>query len=178
MHSNYLIERGVRLEEPSHTPRGFSGKILETRSPIMINENLLAEAEKVGSRVDVGEEPKSLLMVPLMIGDEARGVISLQNIDHEHAFDEGDLRLLLTLASSMSVALENARLFNETIRRASEMAALSNIGREISSTLDLPTVLERITENAAEVLQSETSAVVLLEPDGETMRAISAIGDI
>ena len=37
-------------------------------------------------------------------------MISLQNIDREHAFDEDDQRLLTTLAGSVTVALENARL--------------------------------------------------------------------
>ena len=43
-----------------------------------------------------------------------KGVISLQNVEREGAFDESDLRLLTTLASSMSVSVENVRLFDET----------------------------------------------------------------
>jgi GAF domain-containing protein len=43
-------------------------------------------------------------------------VISLQNLDREDAFSEQDVRLLSTLAASLSVALENARLFDETKR--------------------------------------------------------------
>ena len=39
------------------------------------------------------------LGVPLVVGDEARGVIALENIDRENAFSESDLRLLSTLAS-------------------------------------------------------------------------------
>ena len=183
---NYTIEQGERHDVPPIAPTGFAGETLKTRAPIMISEDLKARAVELGSVIHTGEEfPKSLLNVPLMIGEEARGVISLQNNDHEHAFDDADLRLLVTLASSLSVALENARLFDETTRllgeserRASEMAALSNIGREISSTLDLPTVLERITENAGEVLHAKTSAVILLDADGETMRAISAVGEV
>ena len=50
------------------------------------------------------------------------------------------------------MALENARLFEETKRRAGEMAALTEIGREVSASLDLSTVLERIGTRAREVL--------------------------
>src|SRR3972149_1816487 len=60
-----------------------------------------------------GLQPKSAIFVPMIVGDEAMGVISLQNIDRENAFSEADLRLLTTLASSMSVALENARLWEQ-----------------------------------------------------------------
>ena len=66
-----------------------------------------------------GEEPKSLLFMPMIVGDEVTGIISLQNLDVENAFSESDVRLLSTIAASMSVALENARLFNaeQTARR-------------------------------------------------------------
>ena len=57
-----------------------------------------------------GEMPKSTLWVPLITGGRGTGVISLENFDGEHAFDEADQRLLETLAGSLSVALENARL--------------------------------------------------------------------
>ena len=67
------------------------------------------------------------------IGDVAIGVISIQNLDREGAFSDRDLRLITTLASSLSVALENARLSREAHRRADEMAALADIGREISA---------------------------------------------
>ena len=54
--------------------------------------------------------------MPLVVGNEVKGAITLANTDRENAFSESDVRLLETLASSMSVALENARLFDETQR--------------------------------------------------------------
>ena len=63
------------------------------------------------------------------------------------------MRLLQTLANSMSVALENARLFDETQRRTRETAALAEVGRDISSTLDLPTVMDRIARHAKDLTQ-------------------------
>jgi PAS domain S-box-containing protein len=176
LYHNYTIERGKRYEIEPIQPVGFAAHVLKTREPLMVNEDVEARGKELGSITHAGDPTKSLLNVPLIIGDESRGVISLQNVDNEHAFDDSDMRLLTTLASSMSVALENARLFNETRRRAGEMAALTDIGREISETLDLPTVLERITTNAHEVLMANTSAVILLEPDGETLRPIATVG--
>ena len=55
-------------------------------------------------------------MAPLTSGGQVRGRISLQNLDHTHAFSEADERLLGTIAASLSVALDNARLFDETKR--------------------------------------------------------------
>ncbi|MBL0305816.1 MAG: GAF domain-containing protein [Chitinophagaceae bacterium] len=60
------------------------------------------------------EPPKSAVFVPMIVGDVVKGSVSLQNVEKENAFSEADMRLLTTLTNSMSVALENARLFDET----------------------------------------------------------------
>ena len=65
------------------------------------------------------------------------GAISIQNEDHFDAFSESDLRLLTTLANSMSVALENARLFDETQRlfkEAQEARAAAEAANEAKSS--------------------------------------------
>ena len=78
----------------------------------------------------------------------------------------------------MGVALENARLFDETQRRTRETAALAEVGRDISSTLDLPTVMDRIARHAKDLTSADNSAIFLPDPGGQTYRAIVAIGDI
>src|SRR5215470_19433396 len=99
--------------EPA-APLGFAKHVLETREPVLIAENAAAEMERYGSSILGGEAPKSFLFVPLVTGRQATGLISLQNVDREHAFGESDQQLLETLAGSLSVALENARLVHET----------------------------------------------------------------
>ena len=88
---------------------------------MLINENYLETAKKYGGTgVSKGQPPKSAVFVPMIVGDVVRGSVSLQNVDKENAFTESDLRLLTTLTNSMSVALENARLFDETNRLLGE----------------------------------------------------------
>ena len=64
------------------------------------------------------------------------GVVSLQDLDREDAFSEADVRLLETLASSMSVALENARLFDET-----QTAGVSEALEQQTATGDILSVI-------------------------------------
>ncbi len=78
----------------------------------------------------------------------------------------------------MGVALENARLLEETQRRARESAALSDVGRDLSSTLDLATVMDRIAAHAKELLVAENSAIFVPEGNGDRFRAIVALGEI
>ena len=121
---------------------------------------------------------KSAVYVPLVAGDQARGLINLIDMEREHAFSDSDVRLLQTLAGSMSVALENARLFDETQRRTRETAALAEVGRDISSTLDLSTVMDRIARHAKDLLNAGSSAIFLPDAGGQSYRAIVAVGDI
>ena len=76
--------------------------------------------------------------------------------------------------SNVGTAIRNAQLYREAQRRATEMAELAEVGREISATLDLDGLLERIAERAQELLEVDTSAVFLAEPDGQAFRAIVA----
>ena len=131
----YTIERGVRFPDEPVPIFGIRKHVLETREPLVINERAMERSVELGQPAAIqGETPKSYLFAPLIIGDEARGVISLQNLDREGAFAESDVRLLTTLASSLSVALENARLFDETRRlltetdeRAAELAIINSV---------------------------------------------------
>ncbi|NJC95995.1 MAG: GAF domain-containing protein [Anaerolineae bacterium] len=104
---------------------------------------------------------------------------TLQVVDETDTRNWTDEEQLLVkqVADQLSLALENARLFQETQRRAQEMTALAEVGREVSATLNLETVLERIAEYAKDLLQAESSAVYLPSPDSKAWQAISVVGE-
>ncbi|HEY3578204.1 MAG TPA: GAF domain-containing protein [Gaiellaceae bacterium] len=162
-HYPYFIERGERLQAEPTPVAGFTKHVLETRQPVLLVENLEAESERYGSTVLAGEMPKSVLFIPLVAGGKATGVISLQNVDREHAFDEADQQLLTTVAGSLSVALENARLVAETRQRVSELATVNDIGQALSSQLDLDALIERVGEQVRETFAADIAYVALLD---------------
>jgi PAS domain S-box-containing protein len=163
VHYPYLIERGERLQAESRPLAGFAKHVLETREPLLITENLDAESERYGSSVVAGERPKSVLFVPLVAGGKAAGVISLQNIDREHAFDGDDQRLLTTLAGSVTVALENARLVSETRQRVAELGTVNSVGQALSSQLDLDGLIELVGERVRETFNADIAYVALYD---------------
>lgn len=180
IHHPYVIELGVRFPLEPMPLIGFRKHVIENRRPLVINKDYIETASKYGHpAVIAGDLPKSVMFVPMIVGNEAKGVISLQNLDHDNAFAESDLHLLTTLANSLGVALENVRLFDETQRHARETAALAEVSRDISSTLDLPTVMDRIARHAKDLLKGDNSAIFLSEdPQNQTYKAIVAIGNI
>src|SRR4029078_3922662 len=100
----------------------------ETRQPLLVNRDVEAyiAAHGLETPVQQGESAQSVLFVPMVVGDQVRGRISLQNVDHADAFSDADVRLLSTLAASLSVALANVRLFDEPKRLLSEKQRVSS----------------------------------------------------
>ena len=116
--------------------------------------------------------------MPILVGDRAIGVISVQSIDEAGRFGDDEKRLLSTLAANVGVAIQNARLYRDSQRRAGEMAALVDVASEISAMLDLRPVIERIAERARTLLGGDTSGVFLADAEGRTYPALVALGSL
>jgi signal transduction histidine kinase/CheY-like chemotaxis protein len=136
---------------------------------------------------------RSALCVPLVAQGKVLGILFVDIRRVFGAFERADLDLLTLLAGQAAIAIENASLYQETLRanreleervaartaalerQAQEMTALVDVGRAISSTLDLQTVLERIADQAKDLLLSDTGVVFLRQPD-DTFVPIVALG--
>jgi len=162
-HYRYIIERGERLHVEPRPPIGFAKHVLETREPLLLAENLQAEAERYGSVTVAGEPPKSVLFVPLVTGDKATGTISLQNVDREHAFGESDRQLLTTLAGSLSVALENARLVHETRQRNAELALINSVQEALAGELELQAIYDVVGDKIRDVFDAQSVLIATLD---------------
>jgi signal transduction histidine kinase/CheY-like chemotaxis protein len=127
IHFPYSVQKGVRVfgEPIKLEGRGLAAHVIKTNQPLLINENILERIREYNSFLMPGYEmPKSQLIVPLISGGRTYGMFQLADTVKENAFAENDVRLLSTLANSMGVALDNARLFDEaqTARRAADEA--------------------------------------------------------
>jgi hypothetical protein len=173
----YFMFNGQRINEaPFPYGTGLTSIVIRSRQPLLLNstEQMVAMG---ANRINDEDAPKSWLGVPITFGDAVIGAISVQSLERENAFTEADISLLSTLAANVGTAIENARLFQETIRRANEMSALAEVGSEVSASLDLPTVLQRIAKWAKDLLDVNSTNVYLLDEDGQTLRALFAVGD-
>ncbi|HYF12209.1 MAG TPA: response regulator, partial [Actinomycetota bacterium] len=149
--------------------------ILQTREPLLLNR--AAAFEEVGVPI-VGTPAKSYLGVPIVSGSDAIGVISVQSTTQEGRFGAADTRLLSTIGANVGAAIQNAQLYVETQRRAIEMAALADLGREVGGILDLEPIIGRIAERAKQLLDANTSAIFLAEEGTERFAPAVALGDV
>ncbi|MBK8780558.1 MAG: GAF domain-containing protein [Anaerolineales bacterium] len=170
----YFIERGERIHFDRPLPIDkFRQRVVKSRQPWLINQDYQKVTIEVGEEpVLEGEEPKSLLFVPMIVGDDVTGIISLQNLDAENAFSDSDVRLLSTIASSMSVALENARLFEETQRllkitedRAAELAIINSVQEGLASKLEMQAIYDLVGDKLAEVMNTLDIDIRIFSPE-------------
>ncbi len=156
----YAIEKG---ERQIIDPKPFvwhSKQLIQTQKPIQINENYLETSKKFGGTGQfVGQPTKSGIFVPMMVGGVVKGSVSLQNVDKEFAYSEADLRLLTTITNSMSVALENARLFDETNRllketeqRTAELAVINSVQEGLAKELDMQGIYDLVGNRLCELV--------------------------
>jgi len=97
---------------------------------------------------------QSLVCVPMFRHDEAVGTITVSRRP-PGGFTDDEIAILKTFADQAVIAIENARLLSELqartaelTRSVDELTALSDVGRVLSSTLDLETVLQTIVIRA------------------------------
>jgi serine phosphatase RsbU (regulator of sigma subunit) len=177
---NYAIERGERVYAPGHFPiRGFRTQIVQTRQPVLVSANVAEQAALLGQPTLPGTiTPKTWLGVPMLVGDQVTGILSLQNLEQENAYTESDVRLLQTLAASMSVALENARLFNETKhllkvteQRATELQIINSVQEGLAKRMDMHSIYELIGEKIREIYDQADLTIGIYDPQTDLLSA-------
>jgi GAF domain-containing protein/CheY-like chemotaxis protein len=163
VHYPYMVERGERFPDEPGPPAGFSKRVLETGRLVLLNEGVAAAREASGARLATGAPAKSILTVPLVVDGATGGVISLQNLDHEHAFSESDVRVITTIAGSLSASLENARLVQQTRHRASELATINEVSQALAAQLDLDRLVDRLGDQLGRTFDADMVYVAMLD---------------
>ena len=108
--------------------------------------------------------------ISLQAKDRVFGVLLLGTPDNR-GFTPAELRLLLALGQQIGMAVENSYLMQQTARRSEELHILNEIGRALSSTLDLDALLERIYSEMRRVLDVNSFFIASLRSEGGTKSA-------
>ena len=111
-------------------------------------------------------ESRSELVVPIIRGGQVLGNIDLQS-PQLGAFRRVDLALLRALADQAGAALENARLFEETRRRALERSIVSDVLRALNAALDVRQAFPAIVKGMRELTDCDRVSLMLLDETNE-----------
>jgi signal transduction histidine kinase len=155
---------------------GLTTQILATHESLLLNR--ASQFEKLGTR-GVGREAQSYLGVPIMVAEQAIGVISIQSSTDEGMFNESDRRLLATLAANVGTAIQNARLFVE-MEKAKETAETANEAKSTflaSVSHELRTPLTSVL-GFAKVIRRQLEERILPNVDAADQRTQRAIEQV
>lgn len=142
--------------------KGPQTEALTTRRPLIVND-LQARLPQASVHIPLGETPvpKSGLYIPMLIKGEIFGTMVVQSYTPDR-FTKDEADLLLTVANTTAVALENARLFGETNRRLQYLQAMRTIDSAITASLDLRVTLNVLLEQITAQLKVDASSILLL----------------
>jgi GAF domain-containing protein len=129
---------------PIQVGRGIIGDIAHTSQAEVVNQpELDPRTLRIPGTPLPTEELEGLMCAPLLSRGQVIGLLGVWRPRVDGSFSQADLDFLISVARQAAIAIESARLYLETRRQANEMAALADVGRDISATLDLPTVLDQ-----------------------------------
>jgi diguanylate cyclase (GGDEF)-like protein len=160
---NFELEMIESVRMPNRSrPAGnhVTEYIIRTRQPVLIRENFTTEVRKLG--IEPIRTNGSFCGVPLVAYDQAIGALCIYS-NHERAYDEGHLELLRVLASEASIAIENARLFQNERTKARQLSLLNMISRDAIATLNPDEVLNKITEQLENGLPYDHIGIAMLD---------------
>ncbi|MEX2484203.1 MAG: GAF domain-containing protein [Brumimicrobium sp.] len=172
----FEIEKGIVDEESFFVSMdetdNYSVWCVKNNKTIFINDNQ-KEYKKYTNKIMVpsGEMPHSLIFYPMTFAGRVIGLITVQSFKR-NAYNQNHIEILKTLASFTAVALENVSLVenledkvaertNEVVKQKEELEKshqntqlLNEIGREVTSTLNIEDVLEKVYENINKLMDA------------------------
>ncbi len=148
-HIKVWVRDGVRQPPVSFSVpagQGIIGWLRISHQPLLVHD-FATEMDSLPAKPAYlsANPPRSGIYLPLLVADTVLGAVSIQHAEPE-AFGENDLRLLSILANQSASALNNARLYERAERRLNALTAVSEVGRRITSILDLDRLLGELVD--------------------------------
>jgi GAF domain-containing protein len=150
----YFYDNPIPLNQSSGAGRAFStGRVVHFPDVLADPDYRLSEVQRLG-------DYRSLLAVPLLREQETIGVFSLSRTRAE-PFSQRQIDLVQTFADQAVIAIQNARLFNETQEALERQTATSEILRVISvSPTDVQPVFNALVLTARRLLRRELAFII------------------
>jgi phosphoserine phosphatase RsbU/P len=148
---------------------------------IPVGDGIIGAAAATGQAVRVGDVTKdrrylpavdqvrSEIAVPLMVRGRVIGVVDIESRQLDY-FTPAQQQILTLVASRISTAVENARLYESAQKQAETLLLLNEIGREASSSLHVEEVLRRAVELTKRLIDYQIFSILLYDESAGVFR--------
>jgi signal transduction histidine kinase/ActR/RegA family two-component response regulator len=126
---------------------GIIGEILEEKRPI-----LYQDYEHHPNRIsELGDDLfKEAVGVPLNVRQMVIGAMVIATTDSNKHFGQNEIELLTTFAQHAAIAIGNAQLYEDSLSKIKQLTTLFEIGKTLSSTLNLDELIKKTLEHLRE----------------------------
>jgi GAF domain-containing protein len=142
----------------------------ESFPPEVANQLL---AGKTVSFISTDANPHARLATPIILRENIIGVIGYDNDSLNHEWQEDEKALLETVASRVSLALENTRLVAEAQQRAERERLIGQVTTKMRETLDIETILRTAVKEMRQSLALSGAEVRLQAIEQSTPLEVS-----
>jgi len=171
-----IIPRAVQQMEPV-LRQGLAGWVLSNGKVALVedtqNDPRWIPADKKSAPAHTASPTRSAVSAPLLGREGVVGVITLVHTSTNH-FSADDLRLLASIAETVGLAVENARLFTSEHQRRMLASTLQEVARTVNATLEPEKVFALILDQLSAVVKFDSSSLLLLE--GDRLRVAASRG--
>lgn len=167
----YSIDPDAAHESKGWAPSQDDWGLREILADPSVVERRLSDPDLKSAYRDSMERwgEKSCLVVPLLFHEQAVGLLTLAEIDHERHFGDDEREFAAALAKQAAAAIHNARQFARLEEQNRVLAALLAAGRTTTETIRLSEVLPLLVRIAAEALESPFGLLWEYEAESETL---------
>lgn len=155
-----------------HNPTSLVARAARSKEPVVVND-VSTEPDFLPN--PLLPETRAELAVPILLGEEIMGVLDIQD-NKLGAFNDMNLRSSLTLANQIAVALQNARLFEETERRLRETQAANALAEVLRDNTRLEPMMEEALQILKDVMEADTVVFSRFDVDLGHWYGITGVG--
>ena len=153
--------------------RGILGVLIRDAQPLRLHD-IADDPRSVG--FPPNHPPmKSFLGVPIVLRGVAYGNLYLTEKAGGADFTDEDSELAQLLAAQAAVAIENARLYENSTRWLRQFESLNEVGNALSSELELEPLLGLVALRLQELVDAKLVLIAL--PEGDVLRVAAAEGE-
>jgi GAF domain-containing protein len=168
LHRQYLQSEWI--DETAHRKTlgylyNHSGGVVPQQAESTLWKKVFASGEPVYANLPSGGDApdKAVMAVPIAIRGETIGVIHVQDQAEERLWSEDEVAVVNSIANQVAVALENARLFENTVRRAEREKKVLQITAKIRSTNNPEEMMQIAISELQQALRASRTQIYIRE---------------